>query len=405
MRVPNWGRSRVVGARALLATTLCLLPACGNSTGDQKNQGAAGSVATGGSGGTVQQPSDSDDFLEAQGRAYCTRLFRCFEGNDDFMTERLLLKTAAGCEAELHKVNARDAGRRDLQAQLAAGALHYAADAAEKCLAELSACNGVNSFTRGSCREAYEGSAATGDACQRSEDCAGDAYCAGEGFHCPGQCQPRKASGEPCADDDDCSYSSGVVRCDYAVTPSVCRTWQKGPNAGLGEVCTRKFSAATTFVNCNDDLWCGIDAALGADAADGRCVAPLKAGDACGDGDDVCLGGLCDTTQGVCVQATLRSKAGETCDETSLTACDPILGLSCNDQGSCDGSGDGTEGSDCFGGDFQRGCGSGLFCAADNSATKGTCQPWLPAGAACAQNSACESGECNTTCEARYCGL
>lgn len=428
----SWDRMRIVLVAGVLGSSVALLPACQEERSDagsagaspQAGQRASGASDAGGSagdagggagdaggtrsdgGGTASGglTSEPGGFQDAQAHGYCGRLFRCFEGNDDFMVARLLLKTPKGCEAQLRKLNEQEPGRRDLQAQLAAGMLHYDAAAGEKCTAELSVCNGIDSFSDGSCREMFDGDVQTGQACQRSEDCAGDAYCERNGSACPGQCRPRKASGEPCEVSTDCAYAAGAVFCDHDAPSPVCRTLPLGQKAGMGEPCTRKLPGSEQLVTCDDELWCGIDAALGTDAAQGRCVLPLELGDACQDSDDVCVGGMCDTDAGQCREIVLRSTEGETCGEALFVACDPTLGLRCSDLGFCEASGDGSEGSRCFNGDFQRGCGPGLYCAPSDAPPAGTCQPLVSAGAACEQNSVCDSGNCETTCQARYCG-
>jgi hypothetical protein len=397
----DWGKCWAGG---VVVFSLLLASACGNPS-EPTPQAAAGADGAGGSPSSAGgAPGDSPSFLQAQRRGYCARLFRCVERDDDFMEARLVLKTPEGCEAELRKLEIQSPSRRDLQTQLAAGGLRYNAAAAEKCLAELSTCNGIDSFAAGSCREVYEGSAQTGEACQRSEDCAGDAYCDTASFTCPGQCHPRKPSGEACDTDAECSYTSGSVYCDQDALPAVCRTLQLGAKAGSGAPCTRQPST-DELIFCADDSWCGEDPQLGPDAAQGRCMAALKLGDPCRGGDDVCADGLCDTTAGMCKKPVLRSKVGEACNKAEMVVCDPILGLRCNDQGTCDGSGDGSLGSACFSGDFQRGCGAGLRCAVGDPGPAGTCTPLLATGAACQQNYECESGECSVTCQPRYCGF
>src|SRR5512146_2552876 len=97
--------------------------------------GRGGSAAQGGSGSA--NVSDLDGFLVAEGVGFCARLFRCFEGNDDFVAERLLLKTEQGCKDLLARVNASERSVRDLRAQVAAGALHYDPENGQKCLDEL----------------------------------------------------------------------------------------------------------------------------------------------------------------------------------------------------------------------------------------------------------------------------
>src|SRR5262245_49518491 len=122
MRQVARGRSGVVWLSVVATGSLLALAGCdGETEGNRENQGGSGQGASASSataGNASGAPADQNGFLEAQARSYCDRLFRCFEGNDDFMGARLVLKTREGCEAELRKVNAQQPGRRDLQAQL-----------------------------------------------------------------------------------------------------------------------------------------------------------------------------------------------------------------------------------------------------------------------------------------------
>jgi len=413
------GAARVITLLSI-GVTFAFVPACGETKPGAGAAATAGASAAAGATATAGAPSTGgaghggaasrgsigtdDDFLEAMGQGYCARLFRCNESSDDFMTARLVLKTPAACEAKLRAL-ADEGGRLDLRQQVAAGNMQLDPAAAAKCVAELSECNGPDSFNEGSCREVYEGKVPTGGDCRRDEDCSGDAYCESKGG-CPGQCRPRKAAGEPCERSSDCAYTPGsAVFCDQNAATPVCRVLAEAPHAGQGDPCTRRLHGSDSWIRCRDELWCAADPSLAEDAAQGRCQAPIAPGKSCADGDDVCVEGICDTASNVCVQPTLVAQAGEACDETKLQICDPTLGLFCNDSGTCDGSGDGSEGSSCFTGDFQRGCAKGLHCAPTGESRQGTCTKLLAAGAPCESAAECASHTCENTCQERYCAL
>src|SRR4051812_19216177 len=84
----------------------------GGSAGKASTGGSAGKANTGGSstlgGNSGSGDTTLDTFLESEGDGFCARLFRCVEGNDDFTTQRLLLKTEQGCKDLLARVNANN---------------------------------------------------------------------------------------------------------------------------------------------------------------------------------------------------------------------------------------------------------------------------------------------------------
>lgn len=376
-----------------------------SGAGQPASSGGSGSNAASGSGGS-SAPGDLGDldfFWAAMAEGYCARLYRCWEGSDDFMSARWLLETPASCEAQFARLNSELASRRDTRAQLESGNLRYVPSMAEQCLEELSACNGPSSLSSGSCREVFDGQVETGGDCNRDEDCAGDAYC-DAALACPGQCQPRKASGELCGYAKECAYTTGVVLCDPDAMPApVCRTLEPAATKSReGEPCTREHSGSASLMLCEDDLWCGADPAAPS-LATGKCMTPIPVQGTCTDSDDVCSEGLCAPENGMCVNYTLLKQAGDTCDKAQFLICDPRLGLKCSDQNVCEASGDGSEGSVCFPGDFQRGCDAELHCLIDDTLGHGTCQPRLPAGSSCQFGPSCESGSCETTCLERYC--
>ena len=426
-------RGLCVGSVGVLGLQL-LLVACGDTTKDAPSPGTsaadagsgadagrsgnsnrAGATSSGGSanaGGNSASAgsgtaSDLDSFLAGEGVGFCARLFRCIEGNDDFSSQQLLLKTEQGCKDLLARVNASSVDLRDLRAQIDAGNVHYDPEQGQRCLTDLSACNGTASLYGSTCRDAFEGSAKTGEACQRSADCVGDAYCNITNA-CPGQCAPRLQEGEPCRGDRQCSYTTGYVFCDDSLATAVCRTLPLAAKVGEGMPCTRRLQGATSLTLCQDAFWCATVAGgdPGADSL-GRCAAPIALGSACVDSDDVCSGGMCDSVAGVCQAVTLVAKAGAACDKAARLICDPTLGLHCNAAGTCDSSGDGSEGSVCYTGDLQWGCDPGLFCAKAPQATSdvpGTCRALLGDGEACERSDSCLTGNCAAgVCGGRPC--
>jgi hypothetical protein len=410
-----------VGSAGVLGLQL-LLVACGHAeksststaggatSGDagQNASGTAsvgGSSARGGSGGVGDM--NLDTFLEGEGEGFCARLFRCAESSDDFLIERIVLKNQHGCQELLARVNANARALRDLRRQIAAGEIHYDPENGQKCLDDLGTCNGVDSLQAGACREAFDGNAKTGETCVRAEDCAGDAYCDSPGT-CGGQCAPRKQPGEPCQDAIECAYTDGVVFCDDSAGTAVCHTLLPTAKAAEGQPCTRNLEGAQSLTLCKDGLWCAT--APGGDPnADvlGRCQPPIAPGGACVDSDDFCSDGVCDTDAGACRRLVLVATAGAACDKANGLVCDPTLGLHCNGAGTCDASGDGREGTACFGSDLQRGCDAGLHCAKDDQSTSddpGTCRAFVADGAACNDDQDCASGNCmDGACGGRPC--
>lgn len=367
------------------------------SAGGASHQGGSSS---GGSG----EAHDLDTFLAAEGDGFCARLFRCAEASDEFSAERLVLKNEQGCKYLFARVNANSDDVRDLSRQIAAGHIHYDPESGRKCLDDIAACNGTTSLHRGSCREAFDGDAKTGEMCVRSEDCAGDAYC-DPPRGCGGQCAPRKREGEPCEYDTECAYTAGVAFCDRSAATAVCHTLLPTAKAAEGQPCTRRLQGAQALTLCKDGLWCATveGGDPGADVL-GRCAPPTPPGGPCVDNDDFCSDSVCDPDAGVCRSLTLVAKAGAACDRTSGLVCDPTLGFNCNLDGTCDASGDGSEGTACFSSDLQRDCDAGLYCEQSTSDQPGTCRAFRADGAACDYSRQCASGNCmDGACGERPC--
>ncbi|HXK20049.1 MAG TPA: hypothetical protein VNG33_19695, partial [Polyangiaceae bacterium] len=187
-----------------------------------------------------------------------------------------------------------------------------------------------------------------------------------------------------------------------------CHTLAASPKVGLGKPCTRYLSSAATLVLCSDELWCAT--VPGGDPTSdvmGQCAKPIAGQGACVNSDDICAEGLCDDVAGSCTSYTLRKNAGETCDKQLRVFCDPLGGLICGPAGTCQGSGDGSEGSGCYTSDLQWGCDPGLYCqkpAQSSSDTLGTCTRLLADGATCDWDGDCASGGCvDMACGKRAC--
>jgi hypothetical protein len=398
----RWCRASCVGILAFGA----LVSACSGSDEPARSAPGAGgsdSGAVGSAGASAESVKDLDGILAGEARGYCARLFRCAESSDEFGWSRVIVKTPAGCEAVLEDLNAKSTSIRDLRLRLNQGALQIVPAKAQACLDELSSCNGTSSLTRGSCRDMFEGKAALGTPCQRSEDCAGDAFCALTAL-CPGTCTARKAAGENCGSSQECSQGDGYTVCDASSnSQTTCRTLPLSSKATLGQPCTRRLAGAQSLSLCVDSLWCGPVAGQPSTATLGVCQQPIPAGGACSDNDDLCAEGACAASAGVCRAVTLLEHAGDSCDEAQFRICSPRLGLVCNEQAQCEATGDHTQGSVCSSADFQPTCNSGLLCRRSTAGGPATCQPLLETGASCQEAWSCESGACDGTCQERPC--
>ncbi|HEY6078580.1 MAG TPA: hypothetical protein VIW29_07245 [Polyangiaceae bacterium] len=409
-------RCRSATKLALISGLLALawlLPACdepGSPDGGAGSGNTAGAPSShAGSGpSSPSLPKSVDDFFEQEGRLICERFLRCFSPRDDDRVLPFLFGSQQACEAEVVFVNHRSASVTDVRARVASGELALAPATALACLQELASCSEADSLNEGSCREVFEGKVDEAGACQRDEDCAGDAYCAGE-LSCPGQCKPRGLPGAACTRPQHCAYRGSPVDCIHpsGSVEGECRELERVEKVGLGAQCVRSLQNAEAFVLCQDELWC---APLSPDDTSGlgHCQRPIEGEGACSDQDDVCLIGLCNTSLGKCQALSFVGKEGAACSDAQQLFCNPLLGLKCSDDelgGTCLKQGDGSKGSECFTGDFQRGCEAGLYCSRPVDATSGTCVMKLGPGEPCESSNECASGDCNTTCQERYCGL
>ncbi|HWA73552.1 MAG TPA: hypothetical protein VG937_14500 [Polyangiaceae bacterium] len=392
---------------AIVGFALVLVPpGCGDTTHDDvATGGASGTGGSGGAGPTSGVPG-VDEFHRSLWQAFCQQLFRCASANDDDIGSKASLGTEQRCADMVSEIEKRDPRFLDLNEKLASGVVRFVADKVPACLAEARSCSIASraniSFSGPACRAVFEGAVEPGGACQREEECAGDARCVVD-QQCPGQCKARAAAGEACDQRQDCDDTKGHVECrfDSATGSSNCVPVAIAAAAEEGQPCTLILNDSTSFVPCADGLWCDGDTLNGASM--GTCRARLADGAACDDDDDLCVDGDSCFDRTSCKPLQVGRQPGDTCDTATGSFCDPFARLSCV-AGKCQVMGDGKSGSACVSIDINAllDCEPDLRCA--RSDTGATCAPFLTAGATCEGDSECASGTCaGGTCAAAYC--
>lgn len=388
-------------------------PGCSDPEHDSGASGKGGAAGAGtGSGGNGTGTGGNsngtavDDFRSALWQAFCARLFRCPLANDDDIGIVVTLGTEQRCAEMIEQIQDRSPRELALRADLASGAVGFVSDKVSACLAEARSCafaNHAYNLTRSgpACRAVFEGDVPVGGACERSQECAGDARCVVD-VSCPGRCAPRAAPGEPCDGTPDCDESAGYVECRFAdgAAQSTCALVSIAPPAAEGKPCRAPFADAQTVAVCAEGLWCDIPATDSTGM--GTCRAPLAAGAACDDIDDLCVDGYTCFDRTSCKPSMIGSKAGDVCDAEAGPFCDPFARLSCV-SGKCAVSGDGKVGSACSTSDIHEllDCDPGLRCAGNGA---GTCAPLLKVDEACENNSDCASGSCASgKCAQEFC--
>jgi hypothetical protein len=334
-------------------------------------------------------------------QSLCGLLFSCTGvGAED----RLLFGDRAQCEAFLR--DNRTFALDDLRRGVAAGAIRYDGAAAQRCLDGLGDCSQLplSAATQpAACRAVFVGTVAVDGACQRSEECSGDSYCATSTSttgSCPGTCKPRKAVGSTCVADAQCQQQGlrGVGTCVFdeaSGTQAICRDVTRGAPGAEGARCGLDVQ---TFVQagCATGLYCN----RGTDT----CQRPIADGMPCTGNGDRCAGAAACVAgatpeQRSCQALTLRREAGQSCDDRVLY-CSPLDGLEC-DGSACAATRAtaGPEGAACARSDYAAACDPGLYCGSAR-----TCQRQLALGEVCDESDACADGSCvDDRCRARDC--
>jgi hypothetical protein len=386
--------------------------AASGGTAGTPQAGSAGSSTEGGTGGAGDGGASGDgsggeggdggarSFFDDLWAAYCTYLFTCKIPNDDHIGQRLFMGTEARCVDILRELLGEGPPTQDLLVKIADGSVRFVPERVAECLVDTRDCGWPGRIGTGpACRSVFEGEVPVGGACERWEDCAGNAYC-NHTDGCPGRCVTLGAPGATCEEDQECDSGSGFAFCDRSGTEPVCKRLAFGTVALENEDCTVSLASATELVPCETGFWCDPgDGSL----PTGTCRLPIPDGQPCDSGDDVCVDGdvcLDDTS---CERPQIVRDAGSPCDEAASIYCDPFAGLDCTATG-CQAPGDGTRGSACISSDIlaQVNCDPGLYCASTN-VPDGTCEPLIEANGDCMSDSQCASGTCTGTCTARYC--
>lgn len=342
--------------------------------------------------------------LEArQIQSLCEQLFSCPTVGD---AERLLFRDRAQCEAYLR--DSRSLRLDDLRRGVAAGVIRYDGAAAQQCLDALRDCSLLPlSPTRqpAVCRAVFLGTVAVDGACQRSEECLGDSYCAvstSTTGGCPGTCKPRRSVGSPCVADAQCQQQGlrGAAACvfDATLARGVCRDVTRGPAGAEGARCDLD---PQTFVEatCAAGLYCNRGTT--------RCERPIAEGQPCTGEGDRCDGAATCAPSATselrtCQPLTLRREAGQSCDDR-VVYCSPLDGLAC-DGATCAASRPpaGPEGAACTRSDYAAPCDPGLYCGGEGGAR--SCRRQHALGEACDEDDACADGSCvDGRCRARDC--
>lgn len=374
----------------------------GGESGGEAGSGAGGSSGPGGAGGDGGEGGATRTFFDELWGAYCRQVFTCPIPKNDVIWERLALENEERCLAALRELLGEEPPIYDLIARIEAGTIRLVPENVAACLAEAESCSKQGSARFGvACRAVFEGDVAEGGACDRWEECAGDAYCA-HADGCPGECTPFAEPGAPCVDDEECDQGNGYAFCSYEGAEPVCVRMPFGTPAAIQQPCSLRFTPATEFVRCDEGLWCDIG---DGNAPMGTCRAPIPVNQACTSSDDVCAGNATCFDGATCLPYELRHEAGTSCDSEVGPGCDAFAGLRCV-EGECRRYLDGAEGDDCFASDiFERlSCAHGLYCQRlTETSPEGKCAPFLEVGAPCTSVVQCASGFCDGTCAKNYC--
>lgn len=340
-------------------------------------------------------------------KATCAAIYRCGAHSRIGVAIKLAFVDEAGCREKLARANS-DA---DIKLAVAAGTVRYDGKAARTCLAGYSA--SCLDFSRGpptnnvACRSVFTGTVPTGGACNRYEECEGDAYCAAtttSSAACAGTCRPRVALGAACSGTEQCSWAQVTGRAECGSPgpslPRVCRDITIGAPANAGGDCGMN-DATGVETPCGPDLWC--------DETNNKCAARIAAGAPCAISSECLIPEtLCRAPAGsqarVCGPITLQTQLGAVCDQESLL-CSSAAGLECNlaTQTCTMTPVGGAVDSVCVEELFSQPCNDGLYCQY-NPEGPSVCTAKVANGQSCSDSDGCIAGFCvQGTCRARDC--
>jgi hypothetical protein len=315
-------------------------------------------------GGDVTLAGFNDALIET----YCDLMAECPAAIEGEMW--LVAAGPGGCVARMRLVlaNAWDGftpPTAQWEAMVARGTATWDEEAARSCLDQM-----VSGYCGGSydepldCARMLRGTVAAGGACHGSEEC-NDGWC-DDTAACPGVCVAYVAPGGECSD-------MGDLRCGlgYECVDAVCVAETPRTLPGAGGECNPMDGGP----RCQAGLYC--------DGTSLTCQAQSGEGGACAD-DDGCTGGM-PCVDGLCRSWTLATTVGAECGEATLTVCDPLSNLACDEAaGRCVTAP--AVGASCASNSM---CALGAFC--DDASI---CRAPLANDSACDNDSECQSLTC-----------
>lgn len=335
--------------------------ACSGSGGDGGNGGNGGSGGSGGGGGSGDIPLDK--LAEPLAAAVCAGMEACAP-----------LYVPNACVARM--TIAANAGMvPSIAAGVTAGDIVYHGTEAEQCLADLShTCMFNGGELPVSCLAMAEGKVAPDGACTIDLECAGGLRCAGA--TCPGKCTARSAAGAVCTEDDDCAAGLGCPN-DVCVTrlPQGATCTNGSSDCAVGLMCLQLAGAATSTCEPMTAIMTGAE---NAPCAFGAAPSLCKAGLSCVFTDnDPDKGGFCKpkvASKAACGAALPTPCPGEEVCVSGVCGAAPAVGSPCAP-------------------DFSGQCAVGASCD-DSAGPAGLCVALAANGATCADDEACQSGNC-----------
>ena len=396
-------------------------------------------LATVAPGCETEEPASADPpltletFPAAWALAYCNHFYRCPRVGSN-ASAMAMFDGAASCGAALTP-SAERIFRGQLRA-IARGRMRFDGVAARRCTTQFASRCGVNVRDPELCPEAFLGAVPAGGTCWASDECEGESYCqnATQRGLCPGRCVPRKARGEPCLADAECSRAglTGVTACvrrTRSDPTGVCGERVQGATVGVAQPCGTAWvePGREQLATCESSLFCSLVPTTAGDVT--RCRSVLPPGAACNH-FDACEGGACVTpgaavTGGTCVSFQILSAAGEPCPFGGpTTLCNTARRLRCGGPAganTCQEVSDGSLGGMCdhflngvpcvaealpfeaqflacqwsepWPSVFDLGCQAGLQCAPSGGGCRA---PIGESGASCDSEAYCASGWCGS---------
>lgn len=323
------------GCAALMIGSLAI--ACGGKDNDASSSetGSGGSSGTNSSGGQTGPIVTLDDLLAQLPAVACAWYARCPE-------YQTLIVRIFGDDCVEALAGVYEAIGKPYNERIAAGAVSFDADAAQRCLELYESVSCAPDGLDTDCESVFVGQLQAGDACFDDIECSPGTYC-DQSTSCPGLCVPVVQAGETCTSDLECA---GELACSFE---GVCA--EKLP---LGAACVSGLDCSSEYCDSEMDV-CAERPPYG--------VKPLG---------EQCSG--------------LECQSGLYCDIAGDSICKETLSV----------------GQPCASVAFENPCQAGLYCEASAASNEGVCAPMAAIGESCTDSDGCQAGVCDAgTCQRR----